>query len=217
MKADRFAVALVLLASAGCATSSFDRHFEARRYAEAATAFDEDPSLHDEERALFRAGVAYALPESPVHRPERARDLLERLLDLHPGTAHRDEAMRLLALLAELERLEANAARRERELRRRELTLTAQVARLRRSAEWLEARVEAGEKQMEMCRAMTARLDRTLRDREGELRALREELDRLKAIDLRSAGPGSDPETTRQGDAGPTPVDSTSVGPGARR
>lgn len=92
-------------AVAACATSSFHRHVEAERYEAALEAFEADSSLHQEEDALYRAGVLYATPGSPGYDPARGLETLERLLRIHPATPHRREADRLLALLAEVDSL----------------------------------------------------------------------------------------------------------------
>lgn len=106
--------AAVLLAGtiAGCSSSSgpFHGHFEAGRYRQAMEVFRADSSLHDDEDALYRAGLLYASPDSPRYDPARATETLERLLDLHPGTDHRHEARHLLALLAEVRSLGGRVA-----------------------------------------------------------------------------------------------------------
>lgn len=155
---------LALFGSVGCATSQFDRHFEAQRYAEAARVFEADSSLKEKERALYRIGLAYALPRSPIHQPKLAREHFEKLLTLFPGTSYRGEVGRLLELLGEMEELESHAAKRDAEVKE----LTAEIAKLQGQARALEA---------------------TLREREGQLRALQEELKRLKEIDLKPSRP----------------------------
>lgn len=193
MRSDVFMIGLaVLLASAGCATSQFDQHFEARRFGAAARAFDADPSLHDSERALFRAGVLHALPRSPAYEPDHARTLLNRLLLLYPETAHREEATRLLAFLAELERLEEETVRRERALQRDIETSTAEIVHLQHRIGWLEARIEVQRWHGRFLRKFIDRLETDLQEKERQLQALRDQLDRLKELDLQSAPPNGD-------------------------
>lgn len=114
----RPAALLVLAAAlgwAGCATGgAFREQVEAGRLEAAASTFEADSSLHRDEEALFRAGLLYADPGSPVHDPSAARRLLGRLLELHPDTGHRLAAGAVLGLLArrdslarQLERLKA--------------------------------------------------------------------------------------------------------------
>lgn len=102
--------ALLAVALAGCSTSPFHAHFEAGRHQEAVEAFRADSSLHDDEEALYRAGLLYASPDSPHYDPARAIDTLERLLELHPDTDRRPEVAHLLALLAEVRSLGGRVA-----------------------------------------------------------------------------------------------------------
>ncbi|HLU25720.1 MAG TPA: hypothetical protein VKZ58_08445 [Longimicrobiales bacterium] len=197
MRFDRWTVTglLLLLGAAGCATTEFDRHFEANRFDAAARVFARDSSLHGQDRALFRAGIAHALPNSPVYSPQLARSLLERLVAQHPRSSYRDDAERLLALLREIERFDALAASREAELERR----NGEIERLHEQIAWLEARFEVQEKVIEVLRQVIERLESGAREKEARIRALQEELDRLKEIDLkppRSGDGGSAPDST---------------------
>ena len=112
------AVLLVLLGGvwAGCASSAgpFREHYEAGRLEAAAEAFEADSSLHDDAGALFRAGMLYGTPGSPVYDPSRAVERLGRLLELHPEHDRAREARTVLRLLTradslarQLERLKA--------------------------------------------------------------------------------------------------------------
>lgn len=183
MRIDRWTATglLLFLGAAGCATTEFDRHFEARRYDAAARVFAGDSALQEHDRALFRAGLAHALPLSPVYSPELARSLLERLVVLHPRSAYRDGAERILALLGEIERLDAIAASREAELDKR----GDEIDRLHKQIAWLEARFEVQETVIDALRQVIERLESEARDKEGRIRALQDELDRLKEIDLK--------------------------------
>lgn len=111
---------LGLVSGLGCATATpeFDRLFEAGHYAEAARAFEADSVLHADERALFRTGVAHALPGSAAHDPARARTLFERLLSAHPGTEYRQQTAWILALMEHAEEWRRAAARARNELER---------------------------------------------------------------------------------------------------
>jgi hypothetical protein len=73
-------------------------------------AFRADSSLHDDEEALYRAGLLYASPDSPHYDPARAVETLERLLELHPDTDRRREATHLVALLSEIRSLGGRVA-----------------------------------------------------------------------------------------------------------
>lgn len=115
----------LLLAAAGCAslgilprTTEFDRHFEAGRFRAAVETFEADSALQRREDPLFRVALLYADPHEPFHDPERAGDLLRRLLELHPDTEHGPEARSLVALLDRLEKADARTARLEEQLQR---------------------------------------------------------------------------------------------------
>lgn len=97
---------------------AFERHFEAGRYRQAIDAFEADSALRRREAPLFRAGLLYADPREPYHDRERARELLGRLLELHPETEHRTEARTLLALLDRLAEAGARAGRLQAKLER---------------------------------------------------------------------------------------------------
>lgn len=174
------------LLSSACASSQFDRHFEARRWSAAADAFAADSSLHFREPTLFRAALLHATPRSETYDPARARELLERLMDLHPGTSRRETVQGMIALLDEVERVRIESALREQEVRRELAILNGEVVRLRDDIASLESRFQAREEENDLLRRITARLEADLREREYRLRLLTEELDRLKEIDLRS-------------------------------
>lgn len=116
---------LLLTAAAGCAslgilprTTEFDRHYRAGRYRAAVEAFEADSSLQRREDPLFRVALLYADPRDPYHDLDRARELLGRLLELHPDTEHGPEARSLVTLLDRLEKADARAARLAEQLQR---------------------------------------------------------------------------------------------------
>lgn len=95
----RSLVGLAGLVAIACSTREMDRYFDSGEYALVAGAFEADPDLESDERALFEAGVAYALPASAVRDPERARVLLTRLLEMYPDTGHRRDAEWILSFV----------------------------------------------------------------------------------------------------------------------
>lgn len=109
--------AAVLAAVAACASSGFHRHFEEERYERAVEVFEADSSLHDDAKALYRAGLLYGAPDAEAYDPARAVAALERLLRLHPGTDRRPEAERLLALLARIDSLDREVGELTEQLR----------------------------------------------------------------------------------------------------
>lgn len=192
MRVDLRAFGLVafILVPACATTTPFDEHFEAHRYEAAARAFHASPELHEQERALFRAALTYGSPESPVFNPDSARVLIERLQRLYPNTRYRDEAHRLLALLAEIQRLTDRIGQYEREIER----LTQDVAELRRHITWLETRIDVRDEMLDVLRRVIERLENEAQYKDSRIRALQDELERLKEIDLgRTTAPRAPP------------------------
>lgn len=101
---------------AGIDTHEFSRLFREGRYASAIRVFEADPALRESELALFRAGVAYAMPASRAHDPIRARRLFRQLLSRYPDTVYRDAAEWLTALLNREIDLRRTIGELEREL-----------------------------------------------------------------------------------------------------
>lgn len=180
-RAIRPATFVLALGAAACASTPFDRHFEAGRYAEASVAFSEDSALQSREHPLFRAALTHALPSSPVYQPARARELLERLLALYPRSSHLKDAAYLTALLDEVGRLEKSASESGTAVER----LSMRVAELEERGRWLDAMLARQEVQANAYRELTERLDAELRETRAQLRALQDELNRLKEIDLK--------------------------------
>lgn len=91
--------ALLLAACVTTATTEFQRHYEAGRYDDAASAFRADSSLHEDEEALYRMALMQSATDSPVQNLERARRTLRTLVELHPDGERSREARVLLALV----------------------------------------------------------------------------------------------------------------------
>jgi two-component system sensor histidine kinase GlrK len=174
--------ALVLaLTATGCATSQFDRLLSQERWTDAAQVFAADSSLMNDEGALYRAAMLFSSPGKPTYTPARARTLLQRLLTRYPGGEHAAAARDRLALLDDA-RLEREAA----ELRIRDAE--AHIAALEGEIGQLRARLDSARVEADSMRRANARLEADARDREEQLRSLRLELERLKAIDLKPRG-----------------------------
>ncbi len=172
--------AVALLAAAGmggaCAHGGgpYQRAFESGNVMEAARIFDQDTSLWRDEQALFHTAAARAMPGSPVYDPARAHAELRTFLALFPQSDHRAEALRLEALLGQLQRL----ADQNRALALRADSLAART-------DSLDARADSAGARLTEQRRATFQLQVDLRRTEAELKAVQEELARLKAIDLR--------------------------------
>ena len=170
------ALCAALALTGGCAhqPDAFDKAFDSGQIAEAARIFDGDSSLQHDENALFRTAAARATPGYPIYDPGRAHAELRMLLDRFPQSPHRVDAMRLDALLTQIDRL----SEQNRELEQNATTLAARIdSATSRVAEERRATLAATQAQ--------AQLLADLRRTETELKSVQQELDRLKEIDLR--------------------------------
>jgi len=197
------AVLAVALVAAGCAgvrggggLRRADDLLARGDYSGAAAAYQEALTggvpAAEEERALLRLALIYALPESPLHDPARAETLLGRIAARRPAGPHGHAAALLLAQERDRRKLAADLAveraRADALVSRLEAaeSATAEAAGERAAAtESAEARVReraellrrAGELETELaqCREQIARLE--------------SELAGLKAIDLDQPSP----------------------------
>ncbi len=153
---------------------AFQRAYESGNVAEAARIFDHDSLLWRDPEALFRTASARAMPGSPVYDPTRAHAELQTFLALFPQSDHRADALRLDALLAQLQRL-TNQNR----------ALALRVDSFAARTDSLAARADSAGAHLAEQHRLTLQLQADLRRTEAELKAVQEELARLKAIDLR--------------------------------
>lgn len=174
----------VLVASA-CATSSLDRMFAADQYLEIARTFEADSTLHGQERALYLAGIAYALPESPAYAPERAMQILDRLISLYPDGEHALHARHLQQLHRELRRTGDAQALQEREVAVREASLAA----MRDEVAALEEELAGERARAERLQADVDRLNGEIQRGNALIEAIEAELEALKGIDLNRPRP----------------------------
>jgi len=178
--------AIALAACATATTTGFDSAIDARKWSEAATALDADTSLLHDESTLFRAAMLYSFPDRPTYDPARASDLFERLLKEHPNTSLRQPASDQLSLLYEVQRKSNAATARQQDLEAQIAQLAADTLKLRRSIDSISVRLQAEQDQSALLRKIAARLENDIQDRENQIGVLHNELNHLKAIDLRS-------------------------------
>lgn len=171
---------LVAAALAGCAGNRLDRSFDAGHFDEVVRLFEADPALLTDERALFHAGVAYAMPDSPAYDPVAALDAFHRLLLFHPRSAYRARVVPMQRLLAEVEYRSA----REAEWRHRVERLDARLGEHERELEEIRDRLDTERSRAEALAAGVERLNRQVRDRDQRIEALQDELRALREIDL---------------------------------
>jgi hypothetical protein len=175
-------MALGLAATTACATTQFDRYLARQQWTEAARVFAADSSLQNDEHALFEAGVLYGSPGRPTFDADRSRALLRRLIARFPQSKHLGDATDRLALLDEIARAKRDGEAHEREL-------TAQIETLTAEARQLHVRLDSLSGQSDQLRRSVARTEAELHDREEQLKTLRNELQRLKEIDLKPRKP----------------------------
>lgn len=104
-------IGLLALISSACAASELSRYFEEGEYAQVVTAYEADPQKGSEEAALYMAGVSYAASARGPGDLDRARTLLDRLLDEYPASRYRREASRMLTMIEREQALDARLAR----------------------------------------------------------------------------------------------------------
>jgi len=180
------AATLTTLACATARTSRFDSAIGARDWTNAATALAADTSLLHDESTLFQAAMLYSFPDRPTYDPARAQDLFERLLREYPNTSRRQQATDQLSLLYELQKANNNAVAKQQGLRAQIAQLASDTLKLRRSIDSISVRLQAEQDQSALLRKVATRLENDLQDREQQLNVLHDELNHLKAIDLRS-------------------------------
>jgi hypothetical protein len=180
----------------GCASTRFERDLHAQRWSDAVRMFDADSTLQTNERAMFRVALLRSAPEKETYDPSLARELFERLLRRDPTPAVRESALRHLAVLNEMQRIETEAALREQATKAELDRLQDEVEQMRRHVTALEGRLRGEEDANALLRRIVDRLETDLSSREAELHLLRSELDRLKEIDFRRPQRPSDHDTT---------------------
>lgn len=177
---------IVAIACATARTSQFDSAIDARNWSDAATALAADTSLLHNESTLFQAAMLYSFPDRPTYDPARARELFERLLRDYPNTSRRQAATDQLSLLYELQKASSDAVAKQQGLRAQIAQLTSDTLKLRRSIDSISVRLQAEQDQSALLRKVATRMESDLQDRESQLKVLHDELNHLKAIDLRS-------------------------------
>ena len=95
--------------------------FGAGNYAQAALGYKaylgSESALANRDRALFRLGLSYAMPDSSIRDMARAAGYFKQLVELSPQGQYASEARLILALEADVERLQSDVARRAEQVR----------------------------------------------------------------------------------------------------
>jgi hypothetical protein len=103
--------------SASPPVGSMQERLLAEDYAGVVAAYWADSTLHADQDAIFRAGVASAMPGHRAHDRRRAVALFTRLVDLYPGSDRRPIVALYLRLLEQENDLRATIDRQDRELK----------------------------------------------------------------------------------------------------
>ena len=98
-----------------------EERFARQEYAAAADAYEKflsgRPDSDRAETALFRLGLLHALPDSPIHDPEKAGLLLSEVLETYPDSHHSEEARLILHLLDRIDDVSEAAVQKDRRIR----------------------------------------------------------------------------------------------------
>jgi len=172
-------LALVLcLGVAACAPPRFEQYVDAHRWSDAAQLFSADTTLLRNDRAVYEAANLFGTPGLSTFDATRARDLYRRLLANFPTSRYRQDAFERLALLEAVMRGRGEATSQQQ-------ALEARIAQLTASTRQLRAALDSANALADSARRATAKLEADLHERDDQLRALRLELQQLKAIDLK--------------------------------
>jgi hypothetical protein len=184
----RAAAAVAMMLSLSCSYMPLDgdRLFEANRLEEAAAAYERYLDRHSSvsgrsNRALYHLGLIYALSDGPLHDPERADRTLRELVAREDAGLYGRQARLILALQADVSRLQKESGTLD-DLATR---LESELAGLEQQAELASTR--AGE-QEDRARLLTTKVSQLRNEIERLTVALEkrtEELEKIKAIDLR--------------------------------
>lgn len=168
------------LAGGGCAASALDRFFEAGQYESAVRAYEADPSLAANDRALYRLALSYAAAGTDVYDPERARALLAQLETRYPESRYRAEVTVAGGLLGAIVALR-DTVEGDRELLD---SLRADIRAVEAANAALEDSLGAGRRRIAELTAAAQRLEAEVEAKDSGLQRLEDELRRLKNIDL---------------------------------
>ncbi len=165
-----FAVAALLAPACTTVQRGADRDWRAGRWADAAAAYEaalDQPGMSPgKDRVLYRLGLAYAAPSSPVCDTTKARSRLDQLLTHHPHSQFREPAEVVLQLLDALD----GATTLQESLVEETAALKLQMATVQTENKVKETTV--------------SRLKAALAESQAELAKVRAALDQLKRIDL---------------------------------
>ena len=175
--------AIAMVAMTSCVRpTQFDRYLADQRWTDAAREFAADPSLRENEHALYQAALLFGIPGRSTYDPARSRGLFTTLLARFPNSKYASDARGHIILIDDAMRARSTADAQQHELESRIETLMHEMAALR-------TRIDSTAVVSDSLRAMVVRLEAERHDRDEQLKALKLELQRLKDIDLKPRPP----------------------------
>lgn len=173
-----------------------EEFFQSGQYVRAAPLYEQElrSKARERDRILLRLAVSYLLIEGPGHRPGRARELLETLIQEHPESSWKPYAQAVLSAENQLEESqERNAALSEavasyqsrmQALANEKEGLAGNLKRLQDDRELLEKHLQLRETSLENIIKVLEKESRQNAALRTEVDRLKEELEELKKIDL---------------------------------
>lgn len=162
----------------GCSgTHAFHQHYLRGDYRQAEHLFQADSALREDPRAVYRAGLMYLEPASPVRDAGRAREQFEALLELDASPHHARAGRVLIRLVDHTDSLET----RVRDLRRDNVILDTRIGLMRDAfGDFFSRQVV----RIDSLRSVADSLRGRLRRITEELTAVEERLERFREVDL---------------------------------
>ncbi len=182
-----------LVVATGCAHDAFERSVRAGRWQDAVSVFRSDSLLQQNAAALRAVARMYAQPDSAMWDPRRALALFAKSRAI-AGDASEPAADRgIESILTYFVRDRDARIVRELALRDSLDGLRADISRARDDIAALRITNADTEAARALLERLVARLESDVREREAQMAVLRDELDRLKQIDLIHSPPPHKP------------------------
>lgn len=158
----------------GCSgTHEFHQHYLRADFRQAEHLFLADSTLREDPGAVYRAGLMYADPASPIRDAERAREQFEALLELDAAPDHVHAGRILIQLVERTDSLETRIS----DLRRDNDRLGTRVDQLRDSFFHQVLHIDSLRSLADSLRGRLRRITKELNEKE-------ERFERLREVDL---------------------------------
>jgi outer membrane protein assembly factor BamD (BamD/ComL family) len=168
-----------------------EKQFRIGNYAEAVKAYDihlrKQPAAENQDLALLRLAIVYAVAPDPVRNPERSAASLQRLVTSFPQSTWRPQAELMLELRARVGKLQSEVGEKDDVIRRLTTEVEAahkldEQARRTRSLE-AQAQIEKMKAEIKEREIRIRNLTTEIGEMQERLQRLDRELDALKRID----------------------------------